>query len=131
VEKLIPDKPIEEKIIIEPRYLDEDVVDVPAMALEQVRFEIGHMGGIINGMFSTLRKGIREDDRQVRDLIGIVIICRTKGGRITEFSSESAFQGIPCKVDINSKTHSRFAIMLVPRESLQNNSFYQNNSQLS
>jgi phosphate:Na+ symporter len=64
VEKLVPERPLKEKIIIEPRYLEEDVVRVPSMALEQVRLELGHMGGIINEMFSTLRAGVREQDKQ-------------------------------------------------------------------
>jgi len=69
VEKLVPARPIEEKIIIEPRYLEKDVVGIPAMALEQVRFELGHMGEIINEMFSTLRAGIREKDKQKCDAV--------------------------------------------------------------
>jgi len=68
-EKLVPERPVEEKIIIEPRYLDADVIEIPAMALEQVRFELGHMGEIINEMFSTLRSGIREKDRQKCDAV--------------------------------------------------------------
>jgi len=69
VEKLVPDRPVEEKIIIEPRYLEEDVVGIPAMALERVRLEIGHMGEIINDMFSTLRSGVRERDKQKCDTV--------------------------------------------------------------
>ena len=68
-EKLVPERPVEEKIIIEPRYLDADVIEIPAMALEQVRFELGHMGEIINEMFSTLRSGIRERDEQKCDAV--------------------------------------------------------------
>ncbi len=68
-EKLVPERPVQEKIIIEPRYLEEDVVSIPAMALEQVRFEIGHMGEIINQMFSTLRSGLREKDKQKCDSV--------------------------------------------------------------
>jgi phosphate:Na+ symporter len=67
VERLVPERPVEEKIIIEPRYLEMDVVGIPAMALEQVRFEIGHMGEIINDMFSTLRAGVREGDMKKCD----------------------------------------------------------------
>jgi len=63
-ERLVPDRPLEEKIIIEPRYLDADVIEIPAMALEQVRFEIGHMGEIINQMFLSLRSAVREKDKQ-------------------------------------------------------------------
>ena len=68
-EKLVPDRPVEEKIIIEPRFLEEDVVEIPAMALEQARFELGHMGEIVNEMFSTLFSGIRARDKQQCDAI--------------------------------------------------------------
>lgn len=67
VKRLVPDRPIEEKIIIEPRYLDEDVVDVPTMALEQVRFELGHVGEIINEMYSLVRSGIQQKNKQKLD----------------------------------------------------------------
>lgn len=68
-EKIVPDRPIEEKIIIEPRYLEKEVVEIPSMALEQVRFELGHMGEIINEMFSTLRSGVQEKNKQKCDSI--------------------------------------------------------------
>jgi phosphate:Na+ symporter len=68
-EKLVPARPVEEKIIIEPRYLDEEALKVPAMALEQVRFELGHMGEIINEMFATLRSAVREKDKQQCDIV--------------------------------------------------------------
>ncbi len=68
-ERLVPERPVEEKIIIEPRYLDANVIEIPAMALEQVRLELGHMGEIINEMFSTLRSGIREKDEQKCDAV--------------------------------------------------------------
>lgn len=63
-ERLVPERPEEKKIIIEPRYLEADVVDVPSIALEQVRFELGHMGEIIQEMLSTLRSGVRNRDKQ-------------------------------------------------------------------
>ena len=67
--KLVPDRPIEEKIIIEPRHLDPEVVEVPSVALEQVRYELGHMGEIINEMFSTLRSGLQKKNAQKLDAI--------------------------------------------------------------
>ena len=67
VEKLVPAQPVEEKIIIEPRFLEKDVIGVPSMALEQIRYELGHMGEFINEMFSTLRLGVRESDKQKCD----------------------------------------------------------------
>lgn len=68
-EKLVVEKPVKKKIIIEPRYLQEDVIEVPSMALEQVRLELGHMGEIINDMFATLRSGINEKDKQKCDSV--------------------------------------------------------------
>jgi phosphate:Na+ symporter len=68
-EKLVPARPVEEKIIIEPRYLDEEALKVPAMALEQVRLELGHMGEIMTEMFSTLRAAVREKDKQKCDAV--------------------------------------------------------------
>ena len=62
VERLVPDRPTVEKEIISPRFLDEELVTVPSMALERVRLEIGHMGEIITEMFSTLREGIVTGD---------------------------------------------------------------------
>ena len=67
--KLVPARPVEEKIIIEPRYLDEEALKVPAMALEKVRLELGHMGEIISQMFTTLRSGVREKDKQKCDTV--------------------------------------------------------------
>ena len=65
--KLVPDRPVEEKIIVEPLYLEEDVIEVPSMALEQVRHEIGHMGEIINTMFTTLRAGLINRNKPTLD----------------------------------------------------------------
>jgi phosphate:Na+ symporter len=62
-EWLVPDRPEPEKVIIRPRYLDAELIGVPAMALEQVRFELGHMGEIITGMFASLRSAVAERDR--------------------------------------------------------------------
>jgi phosphate:Na+ symporter len=62
-ERLVPDRPEPEKIIIRPRYLDAELIEMPAMALEGVRLELGHMGEIITGMFATLRSAFAERDR--------------------------------------------------------------------
>jgi len=50
VEKLIPDKPMEERLIIAPKYLDEVLIETPSLALERVRMEIGHMGTRVQEM---------------------------------------------------------------------------------
>ena len=40
VEWLVPDRPLDEEAAIRPRFLDEDLLRTPSLALEQVRLEI-------------------------------------------------------------------------------------------
>jgi phosphate:Na+ symporter len=63
VERLVPEKAPEEKIIVKPKYLDAAVIEVPSVALERVRFELGHMGEIITGMMSAVQQAWVERDR--------------------------------------------------------------------
>jgi phosphate:Na+ symporter len=41
VEWLIPDRPLEELVLARPKYLDEELIDTPSLALERVRMEAG------------------------------------------------------------------------------------------
>jgi phosphate:Na+ symporter len=62
--KLVPEKPVEAgKVIVEPRFLDKEVIGIPAMALERVRLEIGHMGEIITRMLATTDDAFKQRDR--------------------------------------------------------------------
>jgi phosphate:Na+ symporter len=64
VERLVPEKPAgPEKIIVQPKVLDSEMLDIPSMALERVRFEIGHMGEIITDMLTRLDEGFLQRDR--------------------------------------------------------------------
>ncbi|MGB7932929.1 MAG: Na/Pi cotransporter family protein [Gammaproteobacteria bacterium] len=68
VERLVPDKPeAEEKVIVRPKYLDVEMITVPTMALERVRFEIGHMGEAISEMISRLDEGFIEQNKHKFD----------------------------------------------------------------
>ncbi len=66
--KLIPDRAVEEKAIIRPRYLDDEMIRVPSMALERVRMELGHMGELTEGMLAKVRSafGARDLSEQSR-----------------------------------------------------------------
>jgi phosphate:Na+ symporter len=84
VEKLVPDKPLDELVIARPKYLDEELIATPSLALERARMEIGHMGGrvlemlerimpaIITGNRSALKQVAKIDD-EVDILHGHVI----------------------------------------------------------
>ena len=60
--KIIPDRAGEEKEIIRPRYLDKELIRVPAMALERARMEIGHMGVLIEDMLTKVTSAFKARD---------------------------------------------------------------------
>ncbi|MEN8107432.1 MAG: Na/Pi cotransporter family protein [Pseudomonadota bacterium] len=74
VEKLVPDKPVKELIIAQPKYLDEELLETPSLALNRVRLEIGHMGerlsemlerilpAVVSGQLQTLKDIAKIDD---------------------------------------------------------------------
>lgn len=69
-EKLVPDRPEKAGIIIEPKYLDESTLTMPAVALEQVRREFGRMGHIAATMLSELPHAVHEKDiRHVETIV--------------------------------------------------------------
>jgi phosphate:Na+ symporter len=58
VEWLVPDRPIEEKVIAQPKYLDEELLDTPSLALDRVRLEIGHTGERVREMLQRIMPAI-------------------------------------------------------------------------
>ena len=57
--KIIPDRAIEERAIIRPRYLDDELIQVPAMALERARMELGHMGELTEAMLAKVKSAFK------------------------------------------------------------------------
>jgi phosphate:Na+ symporter len=60
--KIIPDRAVPERAIIRPRYLDEELIQVPSMALERARMELGHMGELTEGMLAKVRSALESRD---------------------------------------------------------------------
>jgi len=65
VEWLVPDRPVEEEVIIQAKYLDEELIDTPSLALGRVRLEIGHMGDRVNEMLQKIFPAIVAGDREM------------------------------------------------------------------
>ncbi len=65
VEWLVPDKPIEEIILARPKYLDEELLETPSLALDRVRLEIGHMGERVREMLDGILPAIVNADRKL------------------------------------------------------------------
>ncbi len=60
--KLIPDRAVEERAIIRPRFLDDAVIRVPSMALERARMELGYMGELTEAMLGKVRAAFEARD---------------------------------------------------------------------
>jgi len=63
VEWLVPDRPLTEIPVVRPRYLDDELLDTPSLALERVRMEIGHMGNRVKEMLQRIMPAILAGDR--------------------------------------------------------------------
>jgi phosphate:Na+ symporter len=63
VEKLVPDKPLDELVIARPKYLDEELISTPSLALERARMEIGHMGNRVLEMLERIMPAIANGNR--------------------------------------------------------------------
>jgi phosphate:Na+ symporter len=50
VERLVPDRSLSAQPVLEPRFLDDNLLGTPAMALQNVRYEIGRMGEYVHDM---------------------------------------------------------------------------------
>jgi len=60
--KIIPDRTVEDRVIIRPRYLDDELIRVPAMALERARMELGHMGELTEAMLAKVKSAFKSGD---------------------------------------------------------------------
>jgi phosphate:Na+ symporter len=58
VEWLVPDKPLSEQRVIRPKYLDEDLLSTPSLALDLARREIRYMGEQVHEMLTAIMPAI-------------------------------------------------------------------------
>jgi phosphate:Na+ symporter len=64
VERLVPDRPVQEKIIARPKYLDSELLETPSLAIDRARMEIGHMGERIREMLERILPAIISGNRE-------------------------------------------------------------------
>jgi phosphate:Na+ symporter len=60
--KIIPDRTVEERAIVRPRFLDDELIRVPAIALECTRMELGHMGELVEAILAQLQSALKARD---------------------------------------------------------------------
>jgi len=68
-ERMVPEKPEPVGMIIEPKYLDNTVLQVPSLALERVRLELGRAGEITEQMLKDWPSAILNRDQKKLDEI--------------------------------------------------------------
>ncbi len=62
-ELLVPDKPLEEHPITKPRYLDEELLETPSLALDMARLEISRAGAQVEIMLDEILPAMLKKDK--------------------------------------------------------------------
>lgn len=114
--KLVPERPEKTGIVIEPLYLDESTLAVPALALDHVRREFGRMGRIAATMLSEMPHAVQEKDM---DHVETIVMLDDKvdilEAAIFKFLSKIRQQ---CLTEEESKIHQDLMTATVNLESL-------------
>jgi phosphate:Na+ symporter len=59
---LVPERAVAETRIVRPKYLDDELVGVPSLALERVALELGHMAEWVTRMLGELKPAMQRRD---------------------------------------------------------------------
>ncbi len=70
VERLVPDRPLEEEQITRPRFLDEELLETPTLALDMARLEISRAGQQVREMLDQIMPALLGGDRKLLAEIG-------------------------------------------------------------
>ncbi|TNF98584.1 MAG: Na/Pi cotransporter family protein [Gammaproteobacteria bacterium] len=72
VEWLVPDKPIEEEEHVRPRYLDDELLATPSLAMEQVRQELLRIGKRVSELYEkSMPAFLKQDKNAIQDIVRI------------------------------------------------------------
>ncbi|MGI9382961.1 MAG: Na/Pi cotransporter family protein [Methyloligellaceae bacterium] len=92
-EWVVPDRPIVEPAVIQPKYLDKELLSTPALALDRARREIGRLGDLTEAMLNTsltaVVAGGEEDLRTLAEMDADIDILH---GHIVRYLSDIGSQ---------------------------------------
>ena len=63
---MVPEREVAETILVQPKFLDKELVRVPSLALERARLELGHMAELVDEMLAEVPEAFRE--REFREV---------------------------------------------------------------
>jgi phosphate:Na+ symporter len=87
-EWLVPDRPVVEPAVIQPKYLDEELLSTPPLALDRARREIGRLGARVDGMLdSALPAIVSGTTEQLQALAAMDTDVDILHGHIVEYLS--------------------------------------------
>jgi phosphate:Na+ symporter len=70
VQRLVPDRPINDEELVRAKYLDEDLIGTPFLALDRSRLELLHLGNMVkkmlDGVLPAMMNGSRDDLLDIR-----------------------------------------------------------------
>lgn len=66
---LIPDRPVEKTVVVQPKFLDDELLRTPSLALERVRLELGHLGEIVQEMLARTNRAFSTGRREFEEVI--------------------------------------------------------------
>lgn len=64
VQRLVPERPEEAPHAAEPKYLDDEYLQTPSLALDRVRMELGHMGEYVIRMLQEVPRAVVQGTRE-------------------------------------------------------------------
>jgi phosphate:Na+ symporter len=110
-ERLVPERPLEAGVIVEPEFLDEAALAVPTVALQQVRLEVGRIGAITLGMLQDIGPALmsrnmkhvediarRDDEVDILEAAILAYLGKIRKGLLTDQESYE-FQGLMTATD--------------------------------
>ncbi len=85
-EWIVPDKPVVEPAVIQPKYLDEELLSTPPLALDRARREIGRLGERVDDMLeATLPAVVSGTEEQLEALAAMDADVDTLHGHIVKY----------------------------------------------
>ena len=70
--RLVPDRPLDDALAIQAKYLDDELLSTPSLALDRIRMEILHLGEQVRAMLTAVLPavltGSAEDLRQLEQM---------------------------------------------------------------
>jgi phosphate:Na+ symporter len=64
VQKLVPDRPMEEERLVRAKYVDQELLSTPSLALDRARLEILHLGDLVMEMMQRILRAMLSGERQ-------------------------------------------------------------------